>query len=453
MKKILLYLYAIIFIFSLPLNVFAEENIKKENNTNKIIDSNINIPEQNSEIDPNAVRNKDFLVPTDKGVQKANQYEADKIKNLEQLPMESLTKSYLLGDFKSGEIIEGYNLDEVRAMASTSKLVSIFVVLDKIEDGSISLNDEVEIDHEVAMLNGSSFKLKAGDKVSVEKLLKASLVVSGNDAITALAKYIAGSTDNFVKMMNYKCGELGLKNAHMVNPTGLTDYEILDYNKMTTREMFKLASELLKFHPEILKYTTITKLEEPSRNFIEYNTNPVLGIVPEVDGLKTGYTNAAGRCVILTGLKKGEKHKSKDMRLIGITTGSNSDFERFVACKRLITRGFEEYCYNAIGDTEKEVRTIEIPNSQDKNIPIYQKEVGYVLSKSNEKLKEIINIDENLEAPIEAGSPVGKISFYKNNELIYKTDLIVKEKVYEQGMINKFKRVFEEIFVNIEKAA
>lgn len=75
------------------------------------------------------------------------------------------------------------------------------------------------------------------------------------------------------------------------------------------------------------------------------------------------------------------------------------------------------------------------------------------MSKSNEKLKEIINIDENLEAPIEAGSPVGKISFYKNNELIYKTDLIVKEKVYEQGMINKFKRVFEEIFVNIEKAA
>ena len=279
------------------------------------------------------------------------------------------------------------------------------------------------------------------------------MVVSGNDAITALAKYVAGSTDAFVKMMNDKCEELGLKNSLMVNPTGLTDYEITDYNKMTTREMFKLATELLKQHPEILQYTTIEKLEEPERNFIEYSTNPVLGIVPEVDGLKTGYTNAAGRCVILTGLEKGVENKSKDMRLICITTGSNSDFERFVACKRLITKGFEDYGYNAVGDTEKEVRTIEVLNSQDEGIPVYQKEVGYILSKSSTKLKEIVSIDEDLKAPLEAGTSVGKISFYKDDDLVYKSDLIVKDKVYERGFFNKFKRVFEEIFVNIEKAA
>ena len=239
----------------------------------------------------------------------------------------------------------------------------------------------------------------------------------------------------------------------MVNPTGLTNYEILDYNKMTTREMFMLASELIKFHPEILKYTTIAKLEDPGRNFIEYNTNPVLGIVPEVDGLKTGYTNAAGRCVILTGLEKGVDEKSKDMRLIGITTGSNSDFERFVACKRLITKGFEDYGYNAIGDTEKEVRTIEVLHSQDENIPVYQKEIGYILSKSNDKYRERVEIKDDLKAPLEAGSSVGKISFYKGDKLVFESDLIVKDKVYEKGIINKFKRVFEEIFVNIEKAA
>lgn len=450
MKKLLLYLSIVSILFLSPINVMAE-NVKTVENTN--LNTNKNTFENTKEIDPNTIRNKDFLVPTKEGVQKANQYEADKIKKLEEVPLEGLTKSYLLGDYKSGEILEGYNLDEVRAMASTSKLVSIFVVLDKVSDGSISLKDEVEIDHEVASLTGSTFKLKEGDKVSVEKLIEASMVVSGNDAITALAKYIAGSTDAFVKMMNDKCEELGLKNSLMVNPTGLTDYEITDYNKMTTREMFKLATELLKQHPEILQYTTIEKLEEPERNFIEYSTNPVLGIVPEVDGLKTGYTNAAGRCVILTGLEKGVENKSKDMRLICITTGSNSDFERFVACKRLITRGFEDYGYNAVGDTEKEVRTIEVLNSQDEGIPVYQKEVGYILSKSDKKLKEIVSIDEDLKAPLEAGTSVGKISFYKDDDLVYKSDLIVKDKVYERGFFNKFKRVFEEIFVNIEKAA
>ena len=450
MKKLLLYLSIVFILFSSPINVLAE-NVKTVENTN--LNTNKNTLENTKEIDPNTIRNKDFLVPTKEGVQKANQYEADKIKKLEEVPLEGLTKSYLLGDYKSGEILEGYNLDEVRAMASTSKLVSIFVVLDKVSDGSISLKDEVEIDHEVASLTGSTFKLKEGDKVSVEKLIEASMVVSGNDAITALAKHIAGSTDAFVKMMNDKCEELGLKNSLMVNPTGLTDYEITDYNKMTTREMFKLATELLKQHPEILHYTTIEKLEEPERNFIEYSTNPVLGIVPEVDGLKTGYTNAAGRCVILTGLEKGVENKSKDMRLICITTGSNSDFERFVACKRLITRGFEDYGYNAVGDREKEVRTIEVLNAQDEGIPVYQKEVGYILSKSDKKLKEIVSIDEDLKAPLEAGTSVGKISFYKDDDLVYKSDLIVKDKVYEKGFFNKFKKVFEEIFVNIEKAA
>lgn len=456
MKKLLLYLSLGLVIFSAPMNVLAEEtkapidNIKATSeNTTDATDTNA----EEKEIDPNTIRNQNILVPTKEGVQKANLYEAEKIKKLEEVPLEGLTKSYLLGDYKSGEILEGHNLDEIRAMASTSKLVSIFVVLDKIQERSISLNDEVEIDKEAAVLTGSSFKLKEGDKVTVEKLIEASMVVSGNDAITALGKHVAGSTDAFVKMMNDKCQDLGLKNALMVNPTGLTNYEILDYNKMTTREMFKLASELIKFHPEILKYTSITKLEEPERNFIEYSTNPVLGIIPEVDGLKTGYTNAAGRCVILTGLEKGVDDKSKDMRLIGITTGSNSDFERFVACKRLMTKGFEDYGYNAIGDTEKEVRTIEVLHSQDENIPIYQKETGYILSKSGDKYREMIEINEDLKAPIEAGSSVGKISFYKGDKLVFESDLIVKDKVYEKGIINKFKRAFEEIFVNIEKAA
>jgi len=454
MKKILLYLCIASLLITNPFVVLAEnkDEASVNQNTENSVDSN-NTTESETEIDPNLIRDKGILVPTDKGVQQANQVELNKINELEDKPLESLTKSYLLGDYKTGKILEGYNIDEVRPMASTSKLVSIFVVFDKIKDGTIKLDDEITIDHEAGSLTGSTFKLKEGDKTTVNSLIKASLVVSGNDAITALAKHIAGTTDNFVNMMNIKCADLGLKNAHMVNPTGLTNYEIEDYNKMTTREMFVLATELIKFYPEVLTYTNIEKLEDPGRNYIDYNTNPILGIVPEIDGLKTGYTNAAGRCVITTGVKKGVEGKSKDLRLIGITTGSRGDMQRFVSIKKLMTNGFENYSYKAIGNTKEPLRTIEIKDSQDDEIPIYQKEVGYALLNNDDKLKEITEINDNLVAPIEAGSTIGSISYYINDDLIYKSDLIVKDKVFEKGIINKFKRIFEEIFINIEDAA
>lgn len=442
-RKVTSLILSLLILFNI-VPVFAVEN-NATNNAN-------NNAEVVEEIDPKTIRDKDILVPTKDGIQKANQIEYDLIKKYEEMPLESLTKSYLLGDAETGEVLEAYNIDEVRAMASTSKLVSIFVVLDQIKEGKLSLDDEVTIDKEASSLTGSSYKLKEGDTLSVNSLITASLVVSGNDAITALGEHIAGSTDAFVVMMNKKCKDLGLKNAHMVNPTGLTDYSIEDYNKMTTREMFTLASEILKQHPEILKYTTMASIKEESRNFIEYNTNPILGIVPEIDGLKTGYTNAAGRCVILTGLEKGTKGKSKDMRLIGITTGSMGDWQRFVSCKRLMTDAFEDYDNVKIGSLDKEVKTIEVENAQDKNIPVFQRKVGYKVLKNDEELKSVVEIKPNLVAPIEAGEKVGHIQYFRGSDLIFDSDLIVKDKVYEQGIINRFKRAFEEIFVNIEKA-
>ncbi|MGI5949882.1 D-alanyl-D-alanine carboxypeptidase family protein [Peptoniphilus sp.] len=442
-RKVTSLILSLLILFNIVPVFAAENNVTNNDNNNA---------EVAEEIDPKTIRDKDILVPTKDGIQKANQIEYDLIKKYEEMPLESLTKSYLLGDAETGEVLEAYNIDEVRAMASTSKLVSIFVVLDQIKEGKLSLDDEVTIDKEASSLTGSSYKLKEGDTLSVNSLITASLVVSGNDAITALGEHIAGSTDAFVVMMNKKCKDLGLKNAHMVNPTGLTDYSIEDYNKMTTREMFTLASEILKQHPEILKYTTMASIKEESRNFIEYNTNPILGIVPEIDGLKTGYTNAAGRCVILTGLEKGTKGKSKDMRLIGITTGSMGDWQRFVSCKRLMTDAFEDYDNVKIGSLDKEVKTIEVENAQDKNIPVFQRKVGYKVLKNDEELKSVVEIKPNLVAPIEAGEKVGHIQYFRGSDLIFDSDLIVKDKVYEQGIINRFKRAFEEIFVNIEKA-
>lgn len=437
-----LFLLGIILI--LNINVFAQKDVSIDKNTS------VKATEESKE-EKKEIRDQNILVPTKDGVQKATAEEAGKIEEYEKYSLEELSKSYLLGDYQSGKILEAYNIDEVRPMASTSKLVSIFVVFDKIKDGTISKSDELTIDRESSILGGSTFKLKENDKMTVDDLIKASMVVSGNDAITALAKHISGSVEAFSVLMNKKCKDLGLKNAHMVNPTGLTNYAIEDYNKMTTREMFILSCELIKYYPEILNYTKEAYLKDEDRNFLEYNTNPILGIVPEIDGLKTGYTNASGRTVISTGLKKGIEGKSKDLRLVGIVTGCNGDWQRYVAIKRLMSKGFDNYEYTIFGTESKPIQNINVENAQDAQTPVFIKSKSYALVNKKENIKKDIKIISELKAPIEAGKKVGTIKYYSSGDLIFESDLIVKDKVYEKGILQRFVRIYEDIFKNIER--
>ncbi len=403
--------------------------------------------------EPVEIRNQNIFVPTKKGVQRATYEEALKIDALQKQPLTSLTTAYLLGDYKSGKILESYNIDEVKPMASMSKLVSVFVVFDEISRGALSRGDVVLIDREAALLGGSSYKLKENDTKTVGELLEASLIVSGNDAVTALAKHVAGSKEAFVSMMNDKCKELGLKNAHMVNPTGLTDYTVEDYNKMTLREMFIISRELISKHPEVLDITSKEKIEEPDRNFIEYNTNPTLGITEGIDGLKTGYTGASGRCLIATGVKKGEAGKTLDTRLIGITTGSKNDWARYVAANKLMAEGFEKYKYILIGNPEEAVSKIKVEDASVPEVEVYEKARGSVLWNGKSDIKRELNINPGLKAPLAVGDVVGSVKYIMDGEEIQNTDLIVKDRVTQKGIIFKIKEMYENIFLNIKKAA
>ncbi|EGY80217.1 D-alanyl-D-alanine carboxypeptidase family protein [Peptoniphilus indolicus] len=407
--------------------------------------------ESNVETEIKEIRNQNILVPTKKGVQKATQAEADKIKSLEERPLESLTGSYILGDYKSGKILESYNIDEVRAMASMSKIVGVYVVFDAIKANKISMEDKVTIDSEAARLTGSTYKLKEGDIVAVKDLIKAALVVSGNDAITSLGKHIYGSKEEFVNEMNEKCKALGLKHAEMVNPTGLTDYSNETYNKMTTREMFILARHFINDYPEALKYTSIESIIEPERNFEEYNTNPILGVVRGVDGLKTGYTNAAGRCLMATALKKGEG-KSLDTRLIGIITGAPSDWARYVAAKKLVGGGLEKYRYTVIGNLEEPVAKLKVENSEAGEVNVFEKSTGNVLWDGKSEIKKTVTLKEGLLAPIPAGEVVGKITYTMDGEEILKQDVIVKDRVLQKGFIYKIQHIYRDIINNIKAA-
>ncbi|MDO5713967.1 MAG: D-alanyl-D-alanine carboxypeptidase family protein [Tissierellia bacterium] len=386
--------------------------------------------------------NKGIIVPSKTGTKKASPEEEKIIKNLERRPLQELVKAYIIGDYFTGEIYDEYNVDQVLPLASTSKLVSAFVVLDKIADGTIDYNDQIVIDKESSLVKGSSYNLKEGERVTVKELLQATLIISGNDAVTALGKYIAGSTEGFVEMMNEKCKSLGLKHAHMINPHGLTDHEANDYNKMTTRELFQLSSTLIKEYPEILEITKERKLEDSHRKFLKYNTNPMLDIIPEIDGLKTGYTSAAGLCLIATGLKKGVPGVSEDQRLVGITMGAKGKWPRFVAMNRLWD-GFGNKSLRKIADPEEKIGELTMNFGYEDTVSIYPEEYHQIPLRKVEVVTRKINLDP-ISPPITKGSVVGRIFYYVDGKETWSTNAIVKEDLSRNETFLRVKKLMDE---------
>lgn len=399
------------------------------------------------------IRDQNILVPTDHGVDKATYEEAVLINNLSEKSLENLTTSYLLGDFETGVILEAYNIDEVRGMASTSKLVSVYVALDAIKAGRISYDDEVVMDKESSSILGSTYESKEGEKYTVGQLIEAALVVSGNDAVTALAKHVGGTEEHFVEMMNDKCKALGLTNAHMVNPHGLTIYspegEVEGYNQMTAKEMFVLARSLLTDYPEILEITSMPSIKYEPREFIGYNTNPILGITEGIDGLKTGYTNIAGRAIIATGEVKGEG-ASGGMRLIGITLGSKGDWARYVAIKKLMEGGFANYV-NEIFSGEGSIGKAKIKDGVPSEVDVKTAKPVSIIHRKDEAIKADYTYNEDLTYPMEEGDVVGKATYSKGGELLMSVDLVTMEEVSKPGIANKLRIIIRDIFRDIER--
>ncbi|MDO5713966.1 MAG: D-alanyl-D-alanine carboxypeptidase family protein [Tissierellia bacterium] len=434
MKKSIAIVLVIILIFSFPIygtqeaptTVVGEEPVKEEE-----------------------IRDQDLLVPTKNGVQNATLKEVELVNKLEEKTLEELTNSYVIGDYVTGQILEEYEADKVVALASTSKLVSAFVVLDKLADGTIHLDDKVVIDKEVSSLIGSTYKLKENDVKTVKELLYATLIISGNDAITALGKHIAGSTEGFVAMMNEKCKDLGLEHAHMINPHGLTNYMIEDYNKMTTRELFQLSVALIKEHPEVLNITKQRELSEPERQFLAYNTNPILGILPQIDGLKTGYTNAAGRCLVATGVKQGIPGVTEDIRLLGITMGSSGDWARFVAAKRLMNQGFQKYSLRSIARKDQGVGELTVEHGSPKSQPVYPQEDHNILWDGEKVIKKEVKLND-ITPPIEKGAVVGSVHYTLDGEEVWATNVVIKEDIKQLNVFIRLKTLLFDIFQEME---
>ncbi|MBA4537196.1 D-alanyl-D-alanine carboxypeptidase [Bacillus aquiflavi] len=254
-------------------------------------------------------------------------------------------ESGVLMDADTGEIIFEKKGDVPSSPASMSKIMSEYIVLEKIHNGSISWNDVIVINDRTVDSNGVKINVNIGDRLTVRDLFSAMVIASANNAAVALAEYISGSEENFTELMNKKAREMGLSDkTYFVNATGLPNSQLANKeSQMTAIDVAKLSYQLINDFPEVLETTRLDQYEMDYAGVILYNTNAML-FDPKlnfdgIDGLKTGFTDLAGYCFAGTA-KQGEK------RLISVVMGAEEEEQRFVETRKLLSYGFDRSYFN-----------------------------------------------------------------------------------------------------------
>lgn len=361
--------------------------------------------------------------------------------------IENQVSAYLLGDFETGEILEKYNIDKPMEIASITKIMTYLVVMEEIQRGSISMEDRIHIDEDIARIKGSSLKLEEGEVFTVKELLEGLMVVSANDATYALAKHTAGSEEAFVRKMNKKAKELGLDTAIFFNSTGLPEGEV--QNLMSPKDIFTLSRYIIARFPEVLTLTTIPEIEIPRRNYKEENTNPLLKEIEGIDGLKTGFTNKAGYCLVSTIKVSASDGEHEDFRFIGIVMGTESEQKRKEMSKELIQYGLDNYSKRIIADKNTPIDIVSMPRSRNKDVAIYPAASYTTLMKVGDSLDFDIQIYEDLKLPLKKLDKVGKATIYKNGQILDEIDLIVHEDVKKERLLITLFRYTKDLIILI----
>lgn len=358
-----------------------------------------------------------FLVPiSTNALESSNENNKDDTKDNSINLIENAT-SGLLMEQSTGKIIFEKNKDKQVAVASMTKMVAQTIILENIEKGKIKWTDIVEVSKNAADMGGSQIYLNTGEKMSVKDLFKGISMASANDAVVAMAEYISGSEKEFVKLMNNKVKELGLKNTKFKNSTGLDE----DGHYSSAYDMGIIARNLL-MHEEILKFSSVYEdyLREDTENkFWLVNTNKLVRFYKGADGLKTGHTDAAKYCLAATA-------KKDNMRLIAIVLGEENGKVRNSETMALLDYGFNTKKVTILKKKNQVVKKIKFDKGNKESIKIKPKyDVGILEDKQASGNKYNYNIKiNNLKLPMKKGDTVGRITVTKNNKKITSVDLV-----------------------------
>ena len=275
------------------------------------------------------------------------------------------SESAILIDYASGKVLYEKNADAKLPMASMTKIMSMLLIMENIDNGNLNYNDKVVISKNASGMGGSQVFLQEGEEYKLEDLLKCIAVSSANDAVVAMAEKISGSVEAFVELMNKKAKDLGLENTNFANPHGLDN----ENHYSTARDMAKMGQELLKYQ-DILRFTSIYEdyLTKPDGSQVWLvNTNRLVRFYDGVDGLKTGYTTDAGYCLTATA-------KKNDLRLISVVMKASSGDSRSKDTATLLTYGFNSYKNVIIYSKDKELGEVQVVNGRVDKVKVYLKE-------------------------------------------------------------------------------
>ena len=349
---------------------------------------------------------------------------------------EDASKSSILMCADTGDIIYENNAYEHLSPASVTKVMSILLILEAIESGRISLDDEVAASKNAVAMGGSQIWLEEGEIMTVEELFKAVVIASANDACTALAEHIAGSTSAFVTMMNEKAEELGLENTNFENCTGLDDTVTNHYS--CAYDIAVMAREVLQ-HELVFQYTTIWLDYLRDGDTELNNTNKLVNSYSGITGLKTGTTSKAGFCVCATAQRDG-------MSLISVVLGAETSEERFDSAVNMLDYGFANYEVIVPQIDESNITDIKIKNGVEKTIkPVYDETEKLLVKKGTGEITYEYNIESSVNAPLAEGSELGTINI-KSGDTVIKTISLYAAKSVEKI---SFGYVFAEILSNI----
>ena len=327
-------------------------------------------------------------------------------------------KSAVLMDAETGTLLYAKNPNEALHPASVTKIMTLLLVAEAINDKKIGLNDKINISTNAASMGGSQIFLKEGEEFSVEELLKSTIIASANDAAVALAEYVGGSEEQFVILMNERAKDLGLKNTNFENTTGLDD-DVTNH-KTSAYDIAIMSRELIK-HDIILKYSTQWQDTVRDGEFTLTNTNRLVRYYQGCTGLKTGYTEKAGFCMSATA-KKG------DMHLISVIMGAETRDERNNSARSLLDWGFANYAIYK--EAETKIENIPILKGVESSCELYSKEVKILVNKNDlKKIEKKYNIPDSLTAPIKSRETVGKITYTIDGKVIGQTDIYAEKEI------------------------
>ena len=308
-------------------------------------------------------------------------------------------KAAVLMEQTTGKVLFAKNEREAMPPASITKIMSLLLVMEAIDCGSLSTDSQVSCSEHAAGMGGSQIWLEPGEVMTVDELLKAAVIASANDATVALAEAVAGTEDAFVELMNRRAAELGMQDTVFKNAIGLDE----EGHVTSARDVAIMSAELLK-HPLICEYSTVWMSDLRGGKTQLVNTNRLVRTYDGATGLKTGTTSGAGKCLSATATRG-------DLSLVAVVLGCDSSDERFAAGRALLDYGFANYTCYMPQTPEEGLTSVAVARGVQRRVqPACAPDTGFVVEKSLvEQITQRVELQQDLEAPVEAGQVIGRV--------------------------------------------